>query len=221
MKTVIKTAALKADATDEGIIEGYASVFNGVDSYGDTIDPKAYDDIVESKSMPIMLYNHDRWELPIGKWTEMSVDDYGLKVKGQLNLNNTRAKEIFDSIKFGSVSGMSVSIGLADEDFYEQKETGGSYIEHVSELSEISVVSFPADHSARISSCKSVEIEQVHDIKDLEKCLRDAGFSRNDAKGFISKAKSVLTDQRDAEKQVADEQAEILARIKAISNKSY
>lgn len=221
MKVVTKNAAQKAEATDEGIIEGYASVFNGVDSYGDTIDPKAYDDIVESKSMPAMLFGHDDYALPIGKWTELSVDEHGLKVKGQLNLNNARAKEVFDAIKFGALTGMSVRIGVTDDDIEDQKDTGGTYIKHVSDLPEISVVPLPADSYARISACKSVDFEKVHDIKDLEKCLRDAGFSRNDAKGFISKAKSVLTDQRDAEKQVADEKAEILARIKAISNKSY
>lgn len=34
------------EISDEGIIEGYASVFNGVDSYGDTIAPKAFDHVI-------------------------------------------------------------------------------------------------------------------------------------------------------------------------------
>ena len=109
------------EISDEGIIEGYASVFNGVDSYGDTIDPKAFDHVITKGDLPTMLYGHDSMSVPIGKWTEMSVDDVGLKVRGQLNLNNAKAKEVFDAIKFGSLTGLSISFSCSEKG-YEQKD---------------------------------------------------------------------------------------------------
>ncbi len=55
------------EISDEGIIEGYASVFNGVDSYGDTIAPKAFDHVITKGDLPTMLYGHDSMSVPIGK----------------------------------------------------------------------------------------------------------------------------------------------------------
>ena len=46
---------------------GYASVFNGKDSYGDVILPGAYKKSLETYGMPKMFFGH-RWDLPIGKW---------------------------------------------------------------------------------------------------------------------------------------------------------
>ena len=210
--------AMELKDEEKGIIEGYASVFNKVDSYGDTIDPNAYDHIVASGELPTMLFGHDSYSLPIGKWLEMSVDDYGLKVKGQLNLNNARAKEIYDAIKFGSLTGMSVNISMSDDDIDELEDKGRYLIKNVQRLYEISVVSLPADNFARISECKS--FDEMQSIKDLEIGLRDAGLSRNQAKAYIAVAKRVLSNQCDVETKAAD--ADVTAindKVQSILNK--
>jgi uncharacterized protein len=55
---------------------GYASVFGGVDAYGDTIDPKAYDQTLIERQRPVrMRWNH--YGPVIGKWTQMHVDSKG------------------------------------------------------------------------------------------------------------------------------------------------
>lgn len=218
MKTLKKDAPQAMELkTDEGIIEGYASVFNKVDSYGDTIDPKAYDHVVASGELPTMLFGHDASSLPIGKWLEMSVDEKGLKVKGQLNLNNARAKEVYDAVKFGALTGMSVNIAMSHDDF-DEKEDGGYLIKNVQRLHEISVVSLPADNFARISECKS--FEEMQSIKDLEIGLRDAGLSRNQAKAFIAVAKRVLPNQRDVETKATDADMDVInSKIHSILNK--
>ena len=59
----------------------------------------------------------------------------------------------------------------------------------------------PADNFARIAECKSLDLDAINDIKDLEINLRDVGLSRKDAKAFIAKAKSILSSQRDVEEQ--------------------
>ena len=69
---------------DDMSFAGYASVFGGVDAYGDTIDPKAYDNTLLNRNRPIRLrWNH--YGPVIGKWKNMFVDDKGLFVEGTLN----------------------------------------------------------------------------------------------------------------------------------------
>ena len=219
MKVFRKDAPQAMELKDEGIIEGYASVFGKVDSYGDTIEPKAYDHVCALGALPTMLFGHDSDALPIGKWLEMRVDETGLWVKGQLNLNNARAKEVFDAIKFGALTGMSVNISM-DEDDLDEKKEGGYLIKNVQRLYEISVVPLPADDYARISEVKSLDFDKMQDIKDLERGLRDVGCSHNQAKAFIAVAKRVLNAQRDAERKaaIADE-TEVNSKIRSILNK--
>lgn len=200
------------EVKEEGFIEGYASVFGKVDAYGDTILPTAYDDVLTKSIKPLMAFNHDIWDLPVGKWTDLSKDDYGLKVKGQLNLALDKGREIYEALKFGSLDGLSVRIGCRSEGL-EFTEDGYRIIKSVYKLPEISIVGLPADDYARITSVKMDEIET---IKDYERYLRDAGkFSRKDAVALVATAKRVLS-QSDS----GDELATIASRIDAI-NKSF
>ena len=59
----------------------------------------AYAAVIASKELPIMLFGHDSHSVPIGKWVSLEKDEVGLKVTGQLNLNNAKAKEVFDAIQ--------------------------------------------------------------------------------------------------------------------------
>ena len=92
------------DQEQSGVIEGYASVFGSIDSSRDTILPTAYNKVLGT--LPKMFFNHDTFGVPIGKWTEMSVDEKGLKVKGQLNLELEDARKVYSAIKFGSLNGL-------------------------------------------------------------------------------------------------------------------
>ena len=190
-------------AKDSGVIEGYASVFNKVDSYGDTVMPTAYDRILAEQQSPIMFFNHDRWEIPIGKWTSLTKDDIGLKVVGELDLNQEKAQKVFNAIKFGSITGLSVGMTVNDDNY--EKSGSNWIIKEVEKLYEISIVNFPADDYARILSCKSIDFDTCNNITEFEKRLRDAGCSRNEAKSLISVAKRVLINQRDVENKANNE----------------
>src|SRR5690606_13503248 len=51
------------------------------------------------------------------------------------------------------------------------------------DLVEVSIVTFPANPKARVSSVKTFTVEE---LRDLEDSLRDAGLSRTDAKSALS-----------------------------------
>lgn len=211
--------------TDEaGSIEGYASVYYGTDSYGDTIVKGAFDDCVNAEEKPKMFFNHERYSVPIGKWEEVTADDKGLYVKGRLNLEISQAKDVYSAVKAGDIDGFSVCM-IIDPAHYTLKDEGdqwgGGYIERVAALPEISVVTFPADKSARIAKVKSADFEPFTRLSDFERFLRDAGFSKSVATGFISRFKAVALAQGDpdaaAKAETNDEElSAILARIRAI-----
>ena len=184
---------------EEGSIEGYASVFGGVDSYGDTIEKTAFDNVIKSGQKPLMFYQHNRWSLPIGVWESLSVDEKGLKVKGRLNLELAEAKEVYSALKFGSLNGMSIGFRMKDKD-YEYDDEDICHIKNISELLEISIVNFPADKAAQIDSVKSEELDGLHDIRDCEHYLRELGISKKMAQKLISVVKSAKSAVSDSQK---------------------
>lgn len=182
--------------SDDMKFSGYASVFGGVDAYGDTIDPKAYDKTIKRKKSdrPIaMKWNH--YGPVIGKWTDMCVDEKGLYVEGELTPGHSMASDVWASMKHGAVYGMSIGyypkkIEMMGDDRRLLKEI---------ELVEISVVEDPADLGAKIVDMKS-QINEIDCLKDVESLLRDScGFSRADAVAMVSRIRSLALRDAEAE----------------------
>ncbi len=200
---------LKALDGDAGYVEGYASVFNSVDSVGDTIHPDAYKSILENGEMPKMFFNHDNYGLPIGKWTSMEADEKGLLIKGQLNLELDEAKDIYSCLKFGSLNGLSVRIMYRRKDV-EDHDDGTRLIKSVIRLPEVSIVSIPCEAKATLTNVKSLAT-----VRDFENALRDLGASQKEAMALISHAKRLFGTQSDSDyrKSANKELAERLNRI--------
>ena len=201
---------------DSRKFKGYASTFNGNDSYGDTILPGAYMKTLAENGMPKMFFGHD-WGLPIGKWLSAVEDEKGLLVEGELTPGNPQGDAVLAALKHGTVDGLSIGFQLKRED-YESKKDGGRIIKQVSRLYEISVVNFPADGDARVEGVKSEDINDIKSIRDLENFLRDAGgFSKSVATSLVAKAKKLFADQRESE---AEEKAAnaLLERLKSLEN---
>lgn len=192
-------------AADTGKFEGYASTFNNVDSYGDTILPGAYKDTLSANGLPKMFILHRSYELPIGKWLDASEDSKGLYVKGELTPGLSMANDVGAALKHGTLDGLSIGYALRKSDYQpSDKVEGGRIIKKVSLLSEISPVTFPADSFARIdlSSVKS-ELEGVETIRDFERFLRDAGgLSKSITEAVIARAKIVFSQGEPAIKTI-------------------
>ena len=210
--------ALKVQV-EAGTFEGYASKWGGVDSYGDTLIKGAFVDTLKSAT-PKMFWNH-KWDMPVGKWTDIGEDSTGLYVKGELTPGLLLAGDVRAAMKHGTLDGLSIGGYLQKGDFEET--TGGRVIRKWSKLAEISPVAFPADNAARIdlSSVKSMDFEallpECKTERDMERLLRDAGLPKWEAMAIVSRAKA-LFNGRDAQDDVeAKEMAEILDRLQKIS----
>ncbi len=201
---------VKFDGDKPGVFEGYASVFNGVDSYGDTILPGAYKSTLEKRERPIQLrWNH--WGPVIGKWLEIEEDEKGLRVKGELTPGHSVAEDAYALLRHGAVTGMSIGYRVKDA---SETADGKRELKEI-ELVEISIVESPADNSAHVSDVKSA-ITEAESLKQIEAILRDAGgFSRADAVALVSRIKSLTHGEREAKYETSD----ILAALKAATDK--
>lgn len=183
---------VKFDASNPREFTGYASVFNGIDAYGDTIAAGAYKDTLEDRERPVrMRWNH--FGPVIGKWKELYEDEKGLVVKGELTPGHSVASDVAASMSHGAVTGLSIGYSVPD-DGYEMR--GNTRILKKINLVEISVVEEPADNMAHISGIKAA-ISECESLKEVEAILRDVGgFSRSNATALVSRVKALsLGDQ--------------------------
>ncbi len=192
----------------QGVIEGYASTFGGEpDDYHDLVAPGAFAKTLADhrarNSAPAMLWAHDSAQ-PIGRWTKLSEDAYGLKVEGKLTLDVPRAKEAFALAKDGA---LAFSIGYRAAE--AGRMPGGERMLKTVELAEVSLVALPANRSARITSVKTVQ--DIKDPRAFEEFLRDAGFSRTFAKAITASGFKAAAGLRDVE---GDGNAELLRMIR-------
>ena len=195
----LSAVELKFSEEDGGRkFSGYASVFGGTDSYGDTILPGAYKKTIKKRERPIqMRWNH--YGPVIGKWTVVQEDDKGLYVEGELTPGHSVAEDVYASLKHGSVTGLS--IGYRPVQIRELGD-GKRELKEI-ELVEISAVESPADIAAQIGNVKS-EIEAAKTLKDYERILRDAGLARADATALVSGIKSLAQSDSETERQTAE-----------------
>lgn len=137
----------KFAVSDAGEIEGKAWDFASPDRIGDMIEPKAFNNV----TLPIpMLFGHDQND-PVGSWTEATIKDGGLHLKGKLLVDDVaRAREVRALVQSGTVRGLS--IGFITRKASPRK--GGRTI-HSLELLEVSLVVTPMHPAARVTSAKS------------------------------------------------------------------
>lgn len=195
-----------ADSGTPGSFEGYGAVFGNVDAYGDVIQKGAFKETLrdwnKQKKLPPMLVQHGGWmmtdmdALPIGKWEAMSEDDTGLYVKGRLiNLDTERGKTIHGGMKEGTLDGMSIGYRAKEFTLGTKPDEPRRTLKKI-DLMEVSVVTFPANGKARVSSVKSARDFDSEDFREIEASLRTKGLSRTDAVKAVSGLKEWL--QRDA-----------------------
>lgn len=180
-----------------GTLEGYGAVFSVVDNGGDIIAPgsfrKSLDEWKAKSALPAMLWQHDTSQ-PIGVWTEVSEDERGLRVKGELLMEVPQARVAHALLKHKAMKGLSVGF-----------QTKGSNIDRKSgirtiteaKLWEISPVTFPMNPLAGVTHVKG---DQAPDDRELEEAYREGGLSRREAKIAVSITKRmVLRDEATTE----------------------
>jgi uncharacterized protein len=180
--------ALKAAPGEDGVFEGYASVFGVVDLGMDVVEKGAFTKSL-GKRKAKMLWQHDTAQ-PIGTWEDIHEDDHGLFVRGRILPEVAKGREALALLKAGAIDSMSIGYRTI-----EAAEEGNGRVRKLLEvdLFEISLVTFPMLPDAKVTDVKSIATE-----RDFERFLRDAGYSRSEATALTLHGFKGLTKQRDA-----------------------
>lgn len=181
----------KAEANgDVGYIEGYASTFGNVDLGLDVVDRGAFSKTIKDKGgvFPILI-DHDPGR-PFGWNLNASEDDYGLKVKGEVNLITEEQKNRYQltkrALELGTKSGLSIGYSTIKS----EPDPDQPQIRHLKELKlwEYSHVTFPMNQMASITGAKFQRVSQLfdrlqngdYDLDKLEKALEVLGLGPED-----------------------------------------
>lgn len=200
--------------SDNGEFEGYGSVFGNKDSHDDIVVPGAFkaslDSWREKGRLPALLWQHNMQE-PIGVYTDMKEDEHGLYVKGRLLIDDDPlAKRAHAHMKAGSLGGLSIGYMIKDWEYASEKE---AWLLKDIDLWEVSLVTFPSNEEARISNVKSaLDRGETPRPSDVERTLREVGFSKAQAQAFMAKGYSAIAP-RDAEQEKA------LTSLKSLINR--
>lgn len=173
--------------SEAGIFEGYLSVFGNVDSYGDVVLKGAFEKTIAAYKakgkMPPVLWQHNSRD-PIGVFTSMEEDDYGLKVTGELLVDDIPlAKQAMALLAKKAIDGMSIGYYLTD---YEYSKTDAVCFLKEIELIEGSIVTFAANELATVTGIKQFNHDALPSLKEFEKFLSDSGFSKAQATKIAS-----------------------------------
>jgi HK97 family phage prohead protease len=201
---------------EDGIFEGYASVFGNRDEGGDIVERGAFAVSLRAKGAKgvKMLADHDLTKR-IGVWEEMAEDDRGLRVRGRLLTEKSIGRDAYIDLKAGALDGLSIGYRVKS-DAYDGRRRARLLKEL--DLVEVSLVGFPMNNLARTDLVKSLTDITAENFREIEAAFRMKGVSRSDAVKAVSGLKDWL--QRDVEvpnttprdEVVAAELAEILRR---------
>ena len=204
-------------ADDKPTFSGYASVFGGVDDYGDTIKAGAFTKAIAAVGGEVKMYFNHGWQkrdLPVGKMF-VEQDGHGLRVKNaEFTPGLKMAEDVLSAVRHGTIDGLSIGYGLVPGGF-TKKSGRGRDIHEIEYLKEVSIVDFPADEAARIADVKSA-LDECATLKEIETLLREAGgFSRADATSLVGRIKTLAHGERDAEVKAAQELRDLFAKFRA------
>jgi HK97 family phage prohead protease len=155
---------------NSGKFTGYASVFEYIDSHLDIVKPGAFTESIinhEFGSKKIQLLWQHKADSPIGCCKILKEDNYGLYVEAELFLNTQAGKEAYTFLKEGVIN--SLSIGYTPIKYYTDSNSGVRVLEKI-DLWEISLVTFPANAQAQVTSVKTSN----HPLKELNMVLDKA-----------------------------------------------
>jgi HK97 family phage prohead protease len=226
-KTVcLVEAKARADGGGPGTIEGYASVFGGIDSYGDQIQPGAYaETLAEFLADGFVAWGHD-WNNPIATPTVAREDERGLWIAAEFHTDAEaqRARTIAtERLERGKSMGLSIGYEALAWEWRKVDEpvrdAWGDWTDRIRVLTriklyEVSLVTVPADEAARVTAAKGTErlADQVGRVlTDLEALT--ARF--NDLAALRAGDGRTLSDARRADVAAALARLDALVAVKA------
>lgn len=181
----------KEDEEHGKYLEGQPIVYNSRTDLG------LYDEIIEVGALKNtnlkdvrFLVNHDFNMIPLARsrnntknsTMQMTVNDEGMSIRVNLDVEgNSKAKELYSAVKRGDISGMSFAFYIDKEEWEDLKtEHPTRRIKSISEIFEVSAVTFPAYEDTNISARNDkMVLESAKDV--LESARRSMDIDNADS----------------------------------------
>ena len=155
---------INAEQNEEevGVITGRPIVYNSKTDLG------YFDEVIEMNALNgadlkdvRFLVNHDLSKIPLARsrnnnansTMQLMPDERGLAIRVNLDVkNNSEARNLYSAIERGDITGMSFMFAVDDEEWTElESEHPTRHIRKISNVVEVSAVTFPAYESTEIS----------------------------------------------------------------------
>jgi len=146
------------------VLEGYASTFNNIDSYNDTIIKGAFAETIkgENGERIAFCYQH-RMDVPIGKIETLREDDKGLFISVRISKSEDK---IATKVREGILKEMSIGYWAEIKEYND--ETGIRTLKKIN-LHEVSLVTRAADSFAKVTGVKAEDFElKSIDLEELK-----------------------------------------------------
>lgn len=152
----------KADA-EPGTFRGYMSVWGNVDSYGDVMVRGAFDASIKTRGLPMLSWEHEWREGPIGVLTETGDDDKGQWVEGRIFTDSDLPRRVHESMKAGGIGEMSFAFLPKETTTETQEGEEVRLVKAVDWLEAAIVVKGANDEAKLIAVRKQPETKTVDD----------------------------------------------------------
>ncbi|WP_332712645.1 HK97 family phage prohead protease [Pelagibacterium mangrovi] len=140
--------------SDDGAIEGLAVKFDVVDTYRTSFDRRAF--AWDGKSLPL-LWSHNPSDV-VGSIRSVAVESEGLRIRGKLNLDVAKAREVRSLLMAGDIGGLSIGFRRIKD----ESRAGG--VRHITQaqLVEVSFVAVPSVPGSGVTSVRIHNPETGH-----------------------------------------------------------
>lgn len=168
-----------------GVITGRPIVYNSRTNLG------YFDEVIERGALNgadlrdvRFLVNHDISKIPLARsrnnnansTMQLMPDDQGMEIRVNLDVkNNSDARNLYSAIERGDITGMSFMFQIDDEEWTElDSEHPTRHIKRISNVIEVSAVTFPAYEDTEISVRNKKALENAKLALDSAKRSLDS-----------------------------------------------
>jgi hypothetical protein len=203
----MKAFGFKAKLTETGSFSGLLSVYGNTDSYDDIVLPGAFSATLNEKgNQRPLLWQHNA-DNPIGTLT-LKDTPAGLYATGQLLLSIPQGQIAYELLKANVLTGMSIGYTVPAGGSSYSRE--GKRLLSEIDLFEGSLVTFPANDSARIDSVKASEAAGA-----VIAALRGINARVKAGRVFSASNESTLRDVHTSIEAVREKVLALLAQLEA------
>lgn len=189
------------EGDEVGVITGRPIVYNSKTDLG------YFDEVIERGALNgadlkdvRFLVNHDTSKIPLARsrnnnansTMQLMPDDQGMAIRVNLDVkNNSEARNLYSAIERGDISGMSFMFRIDDEEWTElESDHPTRHVKKISDVVEVSAVTFPAYEDTSISVRNKEALENAKLALDSAKRSLDSELELAKAKAeFLLKVR--------------------------------